>query len=68
MKVEELEDKADVMERKILKTLYQLYWDEEIGILTLTELKNITIKLGNIVDRAEDASDRALIIAAKRRG
>ncbi len=66
--VEELEDKADVMERKILKTLYQLYRDEEIGILTLTELKNITIKLGNIVDRAEDASDRVLIIAAKRRG
>lgn len=66
--VEDLEDEADVLERKILKTLYQLYREEKIDILTLMELKNITIKLGTIVDRAENASDRALIIAAKRRG
>jgi predicted phosphate transport protein (TIGR00153 family) len=66
--VEDLEDDADVIERKILKTLYQLYREEKIDILTLMELKNITIKLGTIVDRAENASDRALIIAAKRRG
>lgn len=66
--VEDLEDEADIMERKILRTLYQLYREEKIGILTLMELKNITIKLGNVVDRAENASDRALIIAAKRRG
>ncbi|HTX61925.1 MAG TPA: TIGR00153 family protein [Methanobacterium sp.] len=66
--VEDLEDKADIMERKIIKTLYQLYDEEKIDILTLIELKNITTKLGNIVDRAENASDRALIIAAKRRG
>ena len=66
--VEELEDKADVIVRKILKTLYQLYRDEKIGILTLMELNNIVLRLGNVVDRAEDASDRALIIAAKRRG
>ncbi len=66
--VEMMEDDADAIERKILKTIYQLYRDEKIGILTLMELKNITIRLGNVVDRAEDASDRALIIAAKRRG
>jgi hypothetical protein len=65
--VEELEDKADVIERKIRKTIYQLYKDEKIGILTLIELNNI-LTLGNVVDRAEDASDRALIMAAKRRG
>jgi uncharacterized protein len=66
--VEDLEDVADSIERKIIKTLYQLYKEEKIDILTLIELKNITTKLGNIVDRAENASDRALIIAAKRRG
>lgn len=66
--VEDLEDDADIIERKIVKTLYQLYREEKIDILTLMELKNITKKLGNIVDRAENASDRALIIAAKRRG
>lgn len=66
--VEDLEDDADEIERKILKTLYQLYKEEKIDILTMIELKNITIKLGKIVDRAENASDRALIIAAKRRG
>lgn len=66
--VEDLEDKADEIERKILKTLYQLYRENKIDILTMMELKNITIKLGKIVDRAENASDRALIIAAKRRG
>lgn len=66
--VEVMEEEADIMERKILKTLYQLYRENKIGILTLIELKNITMRLGNVVDRAEDASDRALIIAAKRRG
>jgi predicted phosphate transport protein (TIGR00153 family) len=66
--VEDLEDVADAMERKIIKTLYQLYHEEKIDILTLMELKNIAVKLGHIVDRAENASDRALIIAAKRRG
>lgn len=66
--VEYLEDDADVIERKIIKTLYQLHKEGEIDLLTLIELKNITKMLGNIVDRAENASDRALIIAAKRRG
>ncbi|MDD1774083.1 MAG: TIGR00153 family protein [Methanobacterium sp.] len=66
--VEDLEDKADEIERKILKTIYQLYKEEKIDILTLIELKSIATKLGKIVDRAENASDRALIIAAKRRG
>lgn len=66
--VEDLEDKADEIERKIIKTIYQLHKEEKIDILTLMELKNIATKLGKIVDRAENASDRALIIAAKRRG
>lgn len=66
--VEDMEDDADVIERKIIKTLYELYKEDKIDILTLIELKNIARMLENIVDRAENASDRALIIAAKRRG
>ncbi len=66
--VEDLEDEADAIERKIIKTIYQLYKEDKIDILTLMELKNITTKMGNIVDQAENASDRALIMAAKRRG
>jgi uncharacterized protein len=66
--VEEMEDGTDKMERKITRKLYQSYRDKEFGILTLIDLKNTVKKLGNIVDRAEDASDRVLIIAAKKRG
>lgn len=66
--VEDLEDDADEIERKIIKTLYLMHKEDKIDLLTLIELKNITKLLGTIVDRAENASDRALIIAAKRRG
>lgn len=67
-KVEDLEDDADLIERKIIKTLYKLHKENKIDLLTLLELKDLTKLLGNIVDRAENASDRALIIATKRRG
>lgn len=66
--VEELEEDGDEIERKIIVKLYQAYRNQEIGILKFSELKNITEKIGNIADRAEDASDRVPIIAAKRRG
>lgn len=66
--VEEREIKVDMIERRILKRLYQSYREDEFGILRLLELKKMVTRLGNIVDRAEDASDRVPIIAAKRRG
>jgi len=66
--IEKLEEKADKLERRILTKLYKSYRNEEIGAVKLLEMKEVTIHLGNIADRAEDASDRALIIAAKRRG
>jgi len=66
--VEEKEDIVDKIERRILKKLYESYRNEEIGILKLMELKDTVQKLGHIADRAENASDRALIIVAKRRG
>lgn len=66
--VEEIEDVADLVERRIIKKLYLLYREKEIDILTLIEVKKTARRLGNIIDRAENASDRIPIIAAKRRG
>ncbi len=66
--IEKLEEKADEIERGILAKLYNSYRHEEIGVVKLLGMKEVTINLGNIADRAEDASDRVLIIAAKRRG
>jgi uncharacterized protein len=66
--VEQMEDLADVIEHKIIERIYESYKNKQIDILTLIELKDVTKKLGNIVDRAEDASDRVLIIVSKRRG
>lgn len=67
-KIENLEDEADIIERKVIKNLYTAYRADKIGVLKLVELKETIKKLANVADRAEDSSDRALIIAAKRRG
>jgi len=48
--------------------LYISYKNQEIDILTHIEIKNTVLKLGNIADRAENASDRVPIIVAKRKG
>ena len=66
--VERLEDAVDKIERKILKRLYISYKNQEIDILTQIELKSTVLRLGNIADRAENASDRVPIIVAKRKG
>lgn len=66
--VEKLEDAVDKIERRILRKLYESYKNEEIEILTHIELKSTVLRLGNIADRAENASDRVPIIVAKRKG
>lgn len=66
--VEEFEVKGDKIERQIVLKLYDTYKKKEIDLFTFFELKNITEKIGNISDRAEDASDRVPIIVAKRKG
>jgi len=66
--VEKLEDAVDIVERRILKNLYKSYKEEDINILTQIELKATVLRLGNIADRAENASDRVPIIVAKRKG
>jgi uncharacterized protein len=66
--VEEREINVDIIERRIIRKLYKSYRNDEFGILRLLELKKMVTRLGNIVDRAEDASDRVPIIVAKRKG
>jgi predicted phosphate transport protein (TIGR00153 family) len=66
--VERLEDEVDRIERRILKRLYISYKNQEIDILTHIEIKSTVLRLGNIADRAENASDRVPIIVAKRKG
>ncbi len=66
--VEKFEDNVDKIERRILKNLYISYKNGEIDILTQIELKSTVLRLGNIADRAENASDRVPIIVAKRKG
>jgi predicted phosphate transport protein (TIGR00153 family) len=66
--VERLEDAVDKIERRILKKLYVSYKNGEIDILTHIELKSTVLRIGNIADRAENASDRVPILVAKRKG
>ena len=66
--VERLEDVVDKIERKIIRQLYNSYKNDEIDILTHIELKSTVLRIGNIADRAENASDRVPIIVAKRKG
>ncbi|NYT18320.1 MAG: TIGR00153 family protein [Methanobacteriales archaeon] len=66
--VEAKEEVVDRVERRILKKLYDAYRNGDFGILKLVELKNTATRMGDITDRAEDASDRVLIMVAKRRG
>jgi predicted phosphate transport protein (TIGR00153 family) len=66
--VEAKEEVVDGVERRILKKLYDAYRNGDFGILKLIELKNTATRLADITDRAEDASDRVLIMVAKRRG
>ncbi|WP_281270467.1 TIGR00153 family protein [Methanothermobacter defluvii] len=66
--IERFEDEADIIERKIITGLYSAYRQNRIGVVKFLDMKEITRKVANISDRAEDASDRALIIIAKRRG
>ncbi|MGB9978386.1 TIGR00153 family protein [Methanobacterium sp.] len=66
--IEKKEDEGDIVERRIISRLYEAYRSEDISILKFMELKDIAEKIGNIADRAEDASDRVPIIVAKRKG
>jgi len=63
LEVERFEHEEDMVEKEALKKLF----DMEIEKCEKIELKEIMRSIGDIADRAEDASDRILVIVAKRR-
>lgn len=63
LEVEKFEHEEDMVEREALKKLFEM----EIERCEKIELKEVIRSIGDIADRAEDASDRILIIVAKRR-
>ncbi|ASJ01366.1 TIGR00153 family protein [Thermococcus gorgonarius] len=63
--VEDAEEKADEIEYRLKKAIF-----ESDTITTYAKLiwNQILTKIGDIADRAEDASDQVLLMSVKRRG
>lgn len=62
-KVEEMEHKEDIIEKEILKSLFTM---KNLNLADKLQLKELFIQIGDIADRAEDASDKVEIIILKR--
>jgi len=64
-KTEELEEESDRYEHGLLGRIFE---SEEISTYAKLIWDQIITKIGDIADRAEDASDQVMLIAIKRRG
>ena len=64
LKVEELEHKEDILEKDMIKKLFSL---DYLGLAEKLELRDLFSQIGDIADRAEDASDMVAVIVLKRR-
>ncbi|AIF68540.1 hypothetical protein PAP_00465 [Palaeococcus pacificus DY20341] len=64
-KTEELEEESDKYEHDLLGKIFE---SEEISTYAKLIWDQIITKIGDIADRAEDASDQVMLIAIKRRG
>ncbi|PNR94592.1 TIGR00153 family protein [Petrotoga sp. 9PWA.NaAc.5.4] len=62
-KVEEYEHKEDILEKALIKKLFDM---EKLQLAEKIQLKDLFLQIGDIADRAEDASDRVEIIILKR--
>lgn len=62
-KVEEMEHKEDIIEKEILKSLFTM---KNLNLADKLQLKELFMQIGDIADRAEDASDKVEIIILKR--
>lgn len=60
--VSEIEGRSDIIERTLIKAVFDSNLDTAEKIL----LKELVLEIGSISDRAENAADRLRIIAAKR--
>ena len=63
--VEDAEEKADEIEYNLKKHVFE---SEEITTYAKIIWNQILTKIGDIADRAEDASDQVLLMSVKRRG
>ncbi|ACS32823.1 TIGR00153 family protein [Thermococcus gammatolerans] len=63
--VEDAEEKADEIEYNLKKHVFE---SEEITTYAKIIWNQIITKIGDIADRAEDASDQVLLMSVKRRG
>ncbi|WP_324734779.1 TIGR00153 family protein [Thermococcus sp. SY098] len=64
-KTEEQEENADKLEYDILKKMFE---SEKITTYAKLIWNQVITKIGDIADRAEDASDQVMLMAIKRRG
>ncbi|HEV51586.1 MAG TPA: DUF47 family protein [Thermoprotei archaeon] len=63
MDVERKEEEGDEIKARLIKKIFQRR--NSMDVLTLLELKDLVLWLDNVLDAIEEASDIAIIIAAK---
>lgn len=63
--VEDAEEEADKVEYELKRKVFE---SEEISTYAKLVWNQILTKIGDIADRAEDASDQVLLMSVKRRG
>jgi len=64
-RTEEQEEKADKLEYNLLKKIFE---SERVTTYAKLIWNQVITKIGDIGDRAEDASDQVMLMAIKRRG
>jgi predicted phosphate transport protein (TIGR00153 family) len=64
LKVEESEHKEDILEKDMIKKLFSM---DNLDLAQKLELRDLFSQIGDIADRAEDASDKVAIIVLKRK-
>jgi hypothetical protein len=64
-KVEIDEEEADKIERKLLQKIFE---SEKMTTYAKIIWNEVITKIGDIADKAEDASDQVMLMAIKRRG
>lgn len=64
-KTEHREELSDKMELELMEKIFE---SEDVSTYAKLIWQQVVTKIGDIADRAEDASDQVLLIAIKRRG
>jgi hypothetical protein len=62
-KVEVQEHEEDILEKDLIRRLFEI---DSLELSEKLQLKDLFLQIGDIADRAEDASDKLEIIVLKR--